>query len=141
MGGVCAGGMKSIRKKHTRNLVDSLKYSLLLYKTRVMIADNQTISSQIKTAVLSVDPAAEVILFGSRARGDSRSDSDWDVLILVGKDEITWEYEREFRHKLYDIELSISQPISVFVYSKKDWIGRFSVTPLFEAIQSEGIII
>jgi len=133
--------MKSIRKKHTRNLVDSLKYSLLLYKSRVMIADNQTISSQIKTAVLSVDPAAEVILFGSRARGDSRSDSDWDVLILVGKDEITWEYEREFRHKLYDIELSISQPISVFVYSKKDWIGRFSVTPLFEAIQSEGIII
>ena len=112
-----------------------------MYKSRVMIADNQTISSQIKTAVLSVDPAAEVILFGSRARGDSRSDSDWDVLILVGKDEITWEYEREFRHKLYDIELSISQPISVFVYSKKDWIGRFSVTPLFEAIQSEGIII
>ena len=112
-----------------------------LYKTYQMNNDRQTILAQIKMAVLSVDPAAEAILFGSRARGDSGTESDWDILILVDKENVTWENERKFRHKLYDIELSISQPISIFVYSKKDWNGRHKVTPLFESIKSEGILI
>jgi len=69
-------------------------------------------------AVLSVDPAAEAILFVSRARGDSGTESDWDILILVDKDNVTWENEWKFRHKLYDIELSISQPISSISYCR-----------------------
>jgi uncharacterized protein len=36
---------------------------------------------EIKGVVLSFDDKAEVILYGSRARGDYREDSDWDVLI------------------------------------------------------------
>lgn len=31
----------------------------------------------------------QAVLFGSRARGDARSDSDRDVLILLDKDRIT----------------------------------------------------
>ena len=30
-----------------------------------------------------------VILYGSRARGDARADSDWDVLVLL-RDEVDW---------------------------------------------------
>lgn len=39
----------------------------------------QLISSRIK----SKDPNAEIIQFGSRARGEAKEDSDWDVLILI----------------------------------------------------------
>ena len=38
-----------------------------------------------------VPPHSEVILFGSRARGDARKDSDWDILILLDKDKIRLE--------------------------------------------------
>ena len=34
---------------------------------------------------------AHAILFGSRARGDARHDSDWDVLILLDKPKIESE--------------------------------------------------
>jgi predicted nucleotidyltransferase len=78
----------------------------LFIKQIQMNNDRQTILAQIKMAVLSVDPAAEAILFVSRARGDSGTESDWDILILVDKDNVTWENECKFRHKSYDIEFA-----------------------------------
>jgi predicted nucleotidyltransferase len=41
--------------------------------------------SEVKRTVLAIDLLAEVWLFGSRARGDSRPDSDWDFLVLTNK--------------------------------------------------------
>jgi len=38
---------------------------------------------KIKESVREVEPESEIMLFGSRARGDERADSDWDLLILV----------------------------------------------------------
>ncbi|MCE2771145.1 MAG: nucleotidyltransferase domain-containing protein [Saprospiraceae bacterium] len=37
------------------------------------------------------DPLAEAYLFGSRARGDSKPNSDWDILILVNDTKVTNE--------------------------------------------------
>lgn len=33
----------------------------------------------------AIDPHARAFLFGSRARGTARKDSDWDLLILIDK--------------------------------------------------------
>ena len=42
--------------------------------------------------------------------------------------------EQIFRHHLLDLELEIGVPVSVYVYSKSDWEGKYSVTPLFRSI-------
>ena len=47
------------------------------------------IQAIIDTAKSVVPQGAEVILFGSQARGDARDGSDWDVLILLDKDRVT----------------------------------------------------
>ena len=39
-------------------------------------------------------PVKQIILFGSRARGDARSDSDWDFLVVTGK-RLTWAEKLE----------------------------------------------
>lgn len=47
---------------------------------------HKNILQDIKEAVLSVDAAAGVLLFGSRARGDFDEESDSDVLILTNEE-------------------------------------------------------
>lgn len=38
---------------------------------------------QVKQAVHEIEPGAEIILYGSRARSDAQAESDWDFLILL----------------------------------------------------------
>lgn len=41
----------------------------------------------IKEVIAQVMPTgARVVLFGSQARNDAREDSDWDILILLDKE-------------------------------------------------------
>lgn len=45
--------------------------------------ENREIQNNIKRAVLSFLPDAEVRLFGSRATGLANADSDYDILIIT----------------------------------------------------------
>ena len=99
-----------------------------------------TLLGKVKEYVKAIDPEAEVFLFGSRARGDAREDSDWDILILTPK-AVTLKVEQAFRHKLFEVELEYGQAISTFVYSKSDWNGKHRVTPLYHNVKEEGILI
>ena len=106
-----------------------------------MNKNEKHIISLIKNKIYHKDPDAEVILFGSHARGDSRKDSDWDVLILVNRSDVDRTLEKEYREELFDVELEISEPISTFVFSKTDWETRRRITPLYQNIKREGIIL
>ena len=106
-----------------------------------MIRRKQHIIQLIRQKVNEIDNTAEVILYGSRARGDNKRDSDWDVMILLKQKNVDKKIEQTFRHHLLDLELEIGVPISVFVYSKSDWEGKYSITPLFRSIKKEGILI
>lgn len=110
-------------------------------KYLLFMTSNVSIQQQIKEVVKSTDISATTILYGSRARGKARKDSDWDILILLNKTKVTLKDEQKFRHKLYELELKIGQPISTFVYSSRDWNTRMSDTPLFKNIQLEGKIL
>ncbi|MDR1718881.1 MAG: nucleotidyltransferase domain-containing protein [Dysgonamonadaceae bacterium] len=68
---------------------------------------NTKILEDIRSVKRRLIPNERLILFGSHARGDARTDSDWDLLILLNKpnkeisdydnygfpfDEIGWDY-------------------------------------------------
>ena len=103
-----------------------------------MKTKTQHISQLIRHYINAIDPKADVILYGSRARGDERPDSDWDILVLTdySVDLIT---ERKFRDKLYDLELETGEPLSIFVYSKNDWQTKQRITPFYENVTQEGV--
>ncbi len=47
------------------------------------------IIEQIRKTVYGIAPTAKTILFGSEARGEARSDSDIDLLILLEGEKLT----------------------------------------------------
>lgn len=64
----------------------------------------QNVLDRIKRIVLDRDPSAKVYLYGSRARGTMKPDSDWDLLILLNEDKITADIEKNVTYPLYDLE-------------------------------------
>jgi len=105
-----------------------------------MNAKTASITDRIRKEIKNVDPAAKVILFGSRARGDARKDSDWDILILI-KDKVSAEIETAFRNRLFDLELETGEVFSTFIYNTDIWDKRHKITPFYQSIKREGILL
>jgi len=103
--------------------------------------DHHEVIQRIKSGIGDKDPLAEVFLFGSRARGDHRTDSDWDVLVITPKEKVTFDYESALRDPIFDLELESGQVISLLVYSRSDWTRKMTGSPLFSSIKREGIKI
>jgi predicted nucleotidyltransferase len=106
-----------------------------------MTSKEKQIIRLIKSRISRKDSGAEVILFGSHARGDATSNSDWDILILLQNAMVDRNLEKEYREELFEVELETGEPISTLVFSKTDWENRHSATPLYRNIKREGILI
>ncbi len=92
--------------------------------------------SKIKSAVKSVDEEAELILFGSRARGDHKEDSDWDILILTKK-QVDVQFKNNILDKVYDLELEHAQAISTMIVDRQRW-KKMAITGFYENVLNEG---
>ena len=104
-----------------------------------MTQRERNIRQKIKTRIKQKNLYADIVLFGSHARGHTKSDSDWDILILLNQPNVNRMIEREYRDELFDIELEIGEPISTFVFSKHEWEQKHHMTPLYQNVKREGI--
>lgn len=93
----------------------------------------------LKSIAIGVLPeGADAILFGSRARGDARKDSDWDVLILISGARVSASDFDSFAYPFVDFGWSIGEEINPLIYTYEDWARRKG-TPFYKSIHSEGI--
>jgi predicted nucleotidyltransferase len=96
---------------------------------------------RIKELVREIVPDAQIILYGSRARGDAQADSDYDILILVDGP-LNWRLERTIGDHLYDLELETGETLSIQVYSKDTWNSPiYRITPFRKNVEQEGIVL
>jgi len=94
-----------------------------------------------KEAIKRIVPEAIIILYGSRARGDARPDSDYDLLVLV-EGENSLELEDRIRQSLYPIELDTGAVLTVVCYSKKEWYSPvYQAMPFVKNVEREGITL
>jgi len=90
---------------------------------------------------MKTEPGAKVILYGSHARGDFNKNSDYDILILLDKSEINREDETNVKYPLYDLEFETGKIMSVLVLSQKEWEQKHKITPFYENVQKEGVVL
>ena len=86
-------------------------------------------------------PDSEIFLYGSRARGEAKNISDWDLLVLLNSPNIPFNMETKLMDDFYELELETGSIISPLIYSKTDWHKNHAITPLYENIQKEGVKI
>ena len=64
----------------------------------------------------------DIVIFGSKARGDAGPDSDLDVLVVVG--EADRQTRREVRHAGHLLSVLGNALPSIMVYSRTEWSER-----------------
>ena len=103
--------------------------------------EKSVLLKRVKTAVHALSPAAEIILYGSRARGAASADSDWDFLILLPSPRDK-TLEAQIKDCLYDVELETDAVLSSVIRSKQEWLSaRYAVLPLRQQIEKDGVTV
>jgi predicted nucleotidyltransferase len=101
--------------------------------------NNKRILVKIKELVKAMEPTATIILFGSHARGQDSKNSDFDILILIDNDVITYTDEQRIKYPLYDLEFETGKIISPLIFSRHAWETKHSITPFYRQVKKDGI--
>ena len=80
-----------------------------------------------------------LLLYGSRARGDNRPDSDWDLLILLDKPKLVAE-DYDVAYPFRELGWDIGEEISPHVYTKKQW-GEWTFLPYYKNVERDKIVL
>ncbi|MEW6103998.1 MAG: nucleotidyltransferase domain-containing protein [bacterium] len=112
-----------------------------LSEIKTISKEEQILLMRCSRAIKRTEPSAEVIFYGSRARGEASYDSDYDLLILIDG-EVSLEKKEIIYHKLYPIELETEKVLSIIVYSKQQWdTPLYRIMPLHKNVEREGVVI
>ena len=95
-----------------------------------------------KVRELLGDRVKKIILYGSYATGDYKSNSDIDIMILtdLNFDEIE-KYRDEISDIAFDIELEKGIVISPVIKNIDRYNARVDIVPFFMNIQKEGVAL
>ena len=102
---------------------------------------NVKIFKEMQALKRRILPDERVVLYGSRARGDAREDSDWDLLVLLNKDKRN--YSEDFDRYAYpftEIGLKHDTVVSIQIYTTKDW-EKGKAFPFYKNVEREGVEI
>lgn len=89
---------------------------------KAMPTDRQTtIINMIRDTIREAEPKAQIFLYSSRARGDARDDSDWDVLTIVDKPRLSLKDRGILQYPIWDKGLDMGEEINVLSFTRKQW--------------------
>ena len=83
----------------------------------------------------------KLVLYGSKARGDSHRESDIDVLLVL-RDEFDWRTKHAVYDVCFDINLEYDVLIQPIIYSQARYDDPLiRATPLYQNVLEEGVAV
>jgi len=92
------------------------------------------------TALKALPKGSQLLLYGSRARGDANKDSDWDLLILLDKKEVE---ESDYDNVAFPFTMlgwQIGEIIIPQIYTKKEW-EKYSFLPFHKNVENDKVVL
>jgi len=103
--------------------------------------EQQKVIERIKeTADRILPEGASLWLYGSRARGDARPDSDYDLLILLDKDHISSTDHDNYSYPLREMGWEIDEEINPHIYPQKEW-STWEYVPFHDNVEEDKIVL
>lgn len=111
-----------------------------LYKYVPGMSSKDKILTEIKKLAsrLFANIPAKVYLYGSRARGDAKECSDWDILIVTDDSiEISDAFGR-FAFPFAEIGWHLGEQITPLLYTRSEWEAEKNTT-FYQNVQSDAL--
>jgi hypothetical protein len=107
-----------------------------------LTADDQTWLDAYRQVLREQFPGVvqDMIIFGSKARGTARPDSDLDMILLIREGD--WQFKRQIRYPGYDLSIGTDVLPSLMVYTLAEWQQMQEDQSVFrEVVERDGVSV
>lgn len=99
----------------------------------------EQILNQIKEVAKATIPVGSyAYLYGSKARGTSHKNSDWDILLIMDKPKIEQIDYDNIVYPFTSLGWEIDQMIIPVLYTKDEWLAS-KCTPFYKSVINDAI--
>ena len=107
---------------------------------QIRLEPNERAAIEAAVAVLRDKlPITQIILFGSKARGDDHGDSDIDLLLLTSR-RLSWDEQKQVVPLLAPLQLEYDVFFGTVEIPEDEWYyGIYQVLPLRTEVERDGV--